>query len=143
MLFEINKGKLKLNSSISTGRTGVLGCTPSTSLVAYLARSSFHSQLKMSKKIEKSRKPEKNNQKNRTVIKNRLKFWKNRIKVEPKNLKKLSQIGKSRAKPKKWDKPVWTGFCPKKPNKNQSVWTGFGLVLVFFKKKFSLLIFFR
>jgi len=101
--------------------------------------------LEVSKKIKKSIKPrklEKNNQKNQTVKKNRLnrlKFWENqpvrfgfgfislklkkpnRIqtgKTEP-NWKKTSQTGKNRAK------LVWTDFCPKKPNWNWSVWTGF------------------
>jgi hypothetical protein len=88
------------------------------------------------KKTEKPRKPEKNNRNNRIVKKNqlnRLKFWKNwpvRF-YKPKTKKtKRTQIKKNRAK------PVWTGFCPKKPNPNQSVWTGFG----FFFKKFSLII---
>jgi hypothetical protein len=31
--------------------------------------------------------------------------------------KKPSQAGKNRAKPKNQAKPVWTGFCPKKPNR--------------------------
>jgi len=39
-------------------------------------------------------------------------------------------------------KPVWTGFFPKKPNRNRSVWPGFGSILVFLKKKFGLVTFF-
>jgi hypothetical protein len=77
---------------------------------------------------------------------NRLKFWKNQPvwfwfykpkteKTEPNpNRKKPSQIGKkpsqNRAKPEKRAKQVWTSFCPKRPNRNRSVWTGFS----FFKK---------
>jgi len=49
-------------------------------------------------------------------------------KTEPK-LRKPSQNRKNRAK------PVWTGFCPKKPNRNRSVWPGFGSDSVFFSKK--------
>jgi len=100
----------------------------------------------------------KNNRKNRTEKKtrlNRLNFWKNRPvrfrfykqktkktelnrnrqKTEPKP-RKPSQNRKNRAK------LVWTGFCPKKPNRTE---TGrFDPVSVFFfkKKYFGLVIFF-
>jgi hypothetical protein len=102
----------------------------------------------VSKKTKKPEKPGKNNRKNLTVKKNqlnRLKFWKNRpvrfgfsfISLKSKNRtepkpKKPSQIGK------KPSQLVWTGFCPKKPNRNRSFWTSFG----FFKKKIDLIIFF-
>jgi hypothetical protein len=84
--------------------------------------------LGVSKKIKKPikpRKPEKNNRKNRTVKKNHLKFWKNRLirfrfynpeteKTEPnpnrkKTRKKPSQTGKNQAKtepkPSQTEKP--------------------------------------
>jgi len=84
----------------------------------------------------------------------RFRFYKQKTeKTEPeptKNQKKPSQTEpnqKNRAKPKKprkpsqnrknRAKPVWTGFCPKKPNRNRLVWPGFG----FFQKKFGLVIF--
>jgi hypothetical protein len=92
----------------------------------------------VSKKIKKSRKPrksEKNNWKNRTVKKNRLKFWKNRpIRFDfgfiSLKLKKLNrtQTEKNRKKTepnrKKTElnraKPIWIGFCPKKPNQTET-----------------------
>jgi hypothetical protein len=68
----------------------------------------------VSKKTEKLRKLEKNNWKNQTVKKNRLKFWKN----QPVRFykPKTKKTGKNRTK---------TGFCSKKLNWNQSVWTDF------------------
>jgi len=105
------------------------------------------SPLRVSKKTEKPRKSEKNNRKNWSLKINRLKFWKNRpvrfgfgfISLKPKkpnqtepklkkirkkpsqnrkktepNRKKLSQNKKKRAK------PVWIGFCPKKPNRTET-----------------------
>jgi len=122
------------------------------------------------RKSIKSRKPEKKNKKNRTEKKNRLNFWKNRpvrfrfYKQKTKKTKpnrtetdkkpsqtgpKLSQTRKTEPKPRKPSqnrknraKPVWTGFCPKKPN-----WTETGrfdpVSVFFFKKKnFSLVTFF-
>jgi hypothetical protein len=72
---------------------------------------------KKTEKPIKPRKPEKNNWKNRTMKKNRLKFWKNQLvrfwfykletkKIEPNRKKpeKTSQTEKNRAK------PVWTVF---------------------------------
>jgi len=49
----------------------------------------------------------------------------NRKKTEP-NQKNLSQNRENRAK------PVWTGFCPKKPNRTETGW--FDPVSVFLKK---------
>jgi hypothetical protein len=91
---------------------------------------------KKTEKLRKIRKLErKNNWKNRTVKKNRL------------NLKKTGRFGfgfinlklkkpyRTEPKPKKtWKnrvKPIWTGFYPKKSNRNRSVWTGFGFFLNF------------
>ena len=89
---------------------------------------------------------------------NRLKFWKNRPvrflfykqKTEKPNRTEQKKNGKktepNRKKPSQnrknwenWAKPVWTSFCPKKPNQTE---TGrFDLVSVFFLKKFGLVIF--
>jgi len=110
------------------------------------------------KKTKKPRKSEKNNWKNRTIKKNRLKFWKNRpvqfdfgfISLKPKKPnrtqteKNWAKLAKNRVKPKNQAKPVWTGFCPKKPNRIE---TGrFEPVPVrfrfFFIKKFSVVTFF-
>jgi hypothetical protein len=74
------------------------------------------------KKTEKPRKPETNNRKNWTVKKNRLKFWKNRmvrfgfgfISLKPTKPIRTEPTGKNRAK------PIWTGFCPKKPNRTET-----------------------
>ena len=74
-----------------------------------------------------------------------LKFWKSRpvrfqfYKSEiEKTESNRTQTRKNRAKLKKpkqtrknQTKPVWTGFCPKKPNRKWSVWTGFGSVSIF------------
>jgi hypothetical protein len=64
---------------------------------------------------------------------------KNRAKIEP-NKKKPSKTKKNRAKPsqkqKNQAKLVWTGFCSKKSNRNQSIWTNF-----YFLKKFNLIFF--
>jgi hypothetical protein len=58
--------------------------------------------------------------------------------TEPKP-KKTESNRKNRAKPKTRAKPIWIGFCPKKPNRTE---TGFGLLSVFFLKKVGLVIFF-
>jgi hypothetical protein len=98
--------------------------------------------FKKTEKPIKPRKPEKNNRKNRTVKKNRLNFWKNRpvrfwfFKSGTKKTE-LNPNRKNRAKPEKnLAKPIWTGFCSKKPNRTE---TGrFEPVSVqfrFFKKK--------
>jgi hypothetical protein len=79
------------------------------------------------KKLIKLKKQKKNNRKNRTEPKSGKK-------IEP-NPKKTEPSRKNRAK------PVRTGFCSKKPNRNRSVWISFGSVLVFFFK-FGLIIFF-
>jgi hypothetical protein len=98
--------------------------------------------FKKTKKPIKPRKSEKNNRKNRTVKKNRLKFWKNRSvwffkpgteKTEPnpnptrKNWKKKQSQNRA--------KPVWTGFCSKKPNRTET--SRFEPVSVFFKIQFG------
>ena len=100
---------------------------------------------KKNEKLIKPRKLEKNNRKNWTVKKNRLKFWKNRpvrfgfISLK---LKKLNQTQTER-KPNR-AKPVWTGFCPKKPNRTETgqfepvsvnVFLNFGLVFFFYKNR--------
>jgi hypothetical protein len=77
-------------------------------------------------------------------LKNQLK-WENKNnnkKIEPwkkqiKPIKIMKKSNPNRAKPEK--KPSQTSFCPKKPNWNRLVWTGFG----FFKKNFNLIIFFN
>ena len=67
-----------------------------------------------------------NNRKNRTVKKNRLnrlKFLKNRpvrfgsgfISLKPNRNEPKPEKNK-----KNWVKPVWTGFCPKKPNRTET-----------------------
>ena len=105
----------------------------------------YDAQVGVSKKTGKPikpRKPEKNNRKNRTEKKPikflkkragsvRFRFYKQKTeKTEPnrnrqKTGKKPSQTGKTGPKPRKQSqnrknraKPVWTGFCPKKPNRN-------------------------
>ena len=87
------------------------------------------------KKIEKPGKLKKKNQKNRIVKKTRpVRFGFGFISLKSKKPNWTEpKLKKNRAK------PVWTGFCPKKPNQNRLVWTGFG----FFKKKFNLIIFFN
>ena len=92
----------------------------------------------MSKKIKKLIKPrklKKNNQKNRTVKKNRLQFWKNwsvRFRFyKPKTEK--TEPNRKKNEPK----PVWTSFCPKKPNRTEPKPVGF-----FFKTNFGLVTFF-
>ena len=91
----------------------------------------------ISKKLKKPNrtesKPEKNRAKTEPNQKNQAKNRKNRAKIE-----KTKPNQKNRAK------PVWTGFCPKKPNRTE---TGrFDPVSVqfwfFFLKKFGLVIFF-
>ena len=82
-------------------------------------------QTGMSKKTEKSIKPRKPKKKPKKPIKpikilkkpNQTETEKNQAKP-----KKPSQTGKNRAK------PVWTGFIPKKPNRNQLDWPGFGFL---------------
>jgi hypothetical protein len=85
----------------------------------------------------------KNNWKNRIVKKNRLnrlKFWKNRpvrfgfgfISMKPKKTNRTQTQ-------KKQKKPSQTGFCPKKLNRNRSVWTGFG----FKKNQFGYFFFYK
>ena len=94
--------------------------------------------FKKTKKPIKPRKSEKkNNRKNRTVKKNRLKFWKNRpvrfgfdfLSLEPekpnRTRTRTEKTGKNRAKPKKPSQTGLNRFCSKKPNRNRSVWTGF------------------
>jgi hypothetical protein len=104
---------------------------------------------------------------NRKKWLNRLKFWKNRPvrfdfiskklkkqnrtrqktgkKTEPnwKNQKNRAKQSQNRKKPSQNQenraKPVWTGFFPKKPNRNWSVWPGFGFFSTNF---FDLIIFF-
>ena len=55
------------------------------------------------------------------------------------NRENRAKTGKNQAKTEKTEpKPVWTGFFPKKrtePNRNRSVWPGFGSVSVFFCQK--------
>ena len=105
--------------------------------------------FKKTKKLIKPRKSEKkNNRKNRTVKKNRLKFWKNRpvrfgfdfLSLEPEkpNRTRTEKTGKNGAKPKKPSQTGLNRFCSKKPNRNRSVWTGFS----FFFLKFGLVTFF-
>jgi len=82
--------------------------------------------FKKTEKPIKPRKPEKNNRKNRTVKKNRLNFWKNRpvrFRFFKPGTKKteLNPNRKNWAKPKKNPvKPIWTGFCSKKPNRTET-----------------------
>jgi hypothetical protein len=72
------------------------------------------------------------------------KLEKNRGKLkepkEPSQTKKTKlNWKKTEPKPSQTElKPTWTGFCPKKQNRNQSVWTSFD----FFKKKFLVWLFF-
>jgi len=108
--------------------------------------------LEVSKKVEKPikpRKPEKNNRKNRTVKKKLIKpikFWKNRPVRFYKPKTEKTELNPNRKKTRKKTEPNrkklnQTGlnrFCPKKPNRNRSVWTGFG----FFINNFSLVTFF-
>jgi hypothetical protein len=112
----------------------------------------IYDSIRGEKKTKESRKPrkseEKNNWKNQSVKKNllnRLKFWKNRpirfcfgfisLKLKKSNWIKPSQTEKTKSNR---FEPV---FVLKKPNQNRSVWTSFGFG--FFKKKFSLIIFFN
>jgi hypothetical protein len=96
--------------------------------------------LEVSKKTEKPikpRKPEKNNRKNRTVKKKLIKpikFWKNRPVRFYKPTTEKTELNPNRKKTRKKTEPNrkklnQTGlnrFCPKKSNRNRSVWTGFG-----------------
>jgi len=110
-------------------------------------------EIGVSKKTKKPRKPEKN-RKNWTVKKNRLnrlKFWKNRpvrfYKPKTKKTKlNRTRTEKNRTEPnrtrteKNRAKPVWTGFCPKKPNGTEI--GRFEPVLVFVLKNFDFVTFF-
>jgi len=101
----------------------------------------YDSLLGVGKKTEKPIKLKKNNWKNRTVKKNQLKFWKNRP-VWFQFYKPETE--KNRGKPKKPSQTEPSRFEPVlskkiKPNRNQSVWTGFGF---FSKKKIDLVTFF-
>jgi hypothetical protein len=111
----------------------------------------MNKKLGVSKKTEKLIKPrkQKKNWKNRTVKKNRLKFWKNRPiwfykpEIKKPNRTKTEKTRKNRVKPEKPSQTRKTEpsrFEPVfflKPNRNRSVWTGFG----FFKKNSVLLLF--
>jgi hypothetical protein len=123
-------------------------------------------RIGVSKKTKKPRKPEKKTKKTEPKKNwlNRLKFWKNRSvlfsfgfiskKPEKPNRIETEKTGKNRAKPENWAKPIkpsqnqknepnqfepvlslknWT-----EPNRNWSVWPGFG----FFQKNFGLVTFF-
>jgi len=101
------------------------------------------------KKTEKLRKPKKNNRKNRTVKKNRLKFWKNRQvwfykpktkKTEPnRNRKNRAKSAKNRAKPKNRGQNRFEPVVPK--NRTELKPVGLNWFRFFFKN-FSLIIFF-
>jgi hypothetical protein len=98
----------------------------------------MNKKLGVSKKTEKPIKPrkQKKNWKNQTVKKNRLKFWKNRpVWFYKPEIKKTepNQNRKNPEKPSQTRKTEPSRFEPVfilKPNRNRSVWTGFG----FFKK---------
>jgi hypothetical protein len=108
----------------------------------------YHNQG-WAKKHKNRENRKKNNRKNRTVKKNRLKFWNNQpvrfgfgfisLKLKKPNRtqtkktgKNPSQTGKNRASP----------VFVLKTNRNWSVWTGFGSLSGFFKKiYFNLIIF--
>ena len=111
----------------------------------------YHNQG-WAKKHKNRENRKKNNRKNRTVKKNRLKFWNNQpvrfgfgfisLKLKKPNRtqtkktgKNPSQTGKNRAS------PVWTGFCPKNKSKLVGLnrfWFAFGF---FLKIYFNLIIF--
>jgi len=70
----------------------------------------------------------------------------NRIKTRKKpsqNQKKPSQNRENRAKPENWAKPVWTGSCPKKPNRTETgQFDPVSVQFCFFKKKKLVWLFF-
>ena len=105
--------------------------------------------FKKTKKLIKPRKPKKPNREKKLIkpikiLKKptgsvRFRFFKpGTEKTEPNREKTEPNQKKTEPNRKKPGQPVWTGFCSKKPNRNRSVWTGFG----FLKKKFGLVTFF-
>ena len=111
----------------------------------HLPKRNCQSWLEVFKKTEKSiklRKPEKKNQKNRTVKKNRLKFWKNRpvrfsfyfISLKPKKKNRIeSKVEKQPSQTEKTESSRFEPVFVQKTNWNK---TGrFEPVLVFSDKK--------
>jgi hypothetical protein len=106
------------------------------------------SHERMSKKLKKPIKLwklKKKNWKNRTIKKPIkilkkptgsvwFRFYKPKTepnRTEPKQ-KKTEKKPSQNPNRKNWAKPVWIGFCPKKPNRNKSIWTSFCSVSVLF-----------
>jgi hypothetical protein len=70
-----------------------------------------------------------------------VRFYKPKTEPRPKKNKKKTEPNRQKTEPnqKNQAKPVWTGFVLKtEPNRNRSVWTGFG----FFKKNSVWLLFY-